>query len=308
MCAAIHLPSRRTGVGLWALLCVLLSAPVSAYHLPKWELGLGAGVLPIPAYRGASGRKNVWLPVPYLAYRGDRIKVDEEGMRGELVHRNRMRLDFSVGGSLPVTNNNGPREGMDDLDVIGEIGPSLEFLLGQRGQRHAGWEQQWWLRLPLRAALSVGNPWVAHRGWVFSPYLDWVWVTGKARARWRWSLAAGPLFASRTYHDYFYTVGPQDVTATRSAYQATGGYSGSRVTLSLAVNSKKWFVGGFARYDNLQGAVFDDSPLVETRRYLALGVAVSRIFMQSTEHAPHGTHGARQTPLLNGADTLQQFH
>jgi len=59
------------------------------------------------------------------------------------------------------------------------------------------------------------------------------------------------------------------------------------VTLGLSVNSKKWFVGTFVRYDDLHGAVFDDSPLVETRSYLAVGVGVSRIFMQSGEHASH---------------------
>ncbi len=59
------------------------------------------------------------------------------------------------------------------------------------------------------------------------------------------------------------------------------------MTLGLSMNSKRWFVGAFVRYDNLRGAVFEDSPLVETRRYLAVGVAVSRVFMQSNGYAPH---------------------
>ena len=268
-------------------LCLLFSQPVSAYHLPKWELGLGAGVLRMPAYRGATGRKNTWLPVPYLAYRGGRFKVDEEGMRGTLLHRERFHLDFSVAGSLPVSEGDGIRKGMSRLDPIGEVGPSLEVALGQMGDRHLEWEQQWWLRMPLRAALSVGDPLVGYRGWVFSPSLDWVWVKGAQQARWRWSLSAGPIFASRTYHDYFYTVGADDVTVARPAYDAEAGYGGRRMSLTLSVNSKKWFVGGFVRYDDLHGAVFEDSPLVETRGYLAVGIAVSRIFMQSEEYAPH---------------------
>ena len=44
------------------------ATPAAAYHLPRWEFGLGAGALNLPAYRGAEGRKTVWLPVPYLAY------------------------------------------------------------------------------------------------------------------------------------------------------------------------------------------------------------------------------------------------
>jgi len=277
----------RLLIGLYLLLSLLFSLPAAAYHLPKWEFGLGAGVLHVPAYRGASGRQNVWLPVPYMAYRGDRFKVDEEGVRGELLQKNRMHLDFSVAGSLPVSSGGGARANMPDLDPIGEIGPSLKFSLGQQGHRHQGWEQQWSLRMPLRAALSVGNPLIGHQGWVFSPYLNWAWIKGVANARWRWNLSAGPIFADQQYHDYFYTVSDRYVDTGRPAYDATAGYSGSRMTLSLSVNSKKWFVGAFVRYDDLRGAVFEDSPLVETRHYLAAGVGISRVFMQSSEYAPH---------------------
>ncbi len=274
-------------VGLCLLLNLLLSLPAVAYHLPKWEVGLGAGILRVPAYRGASDKKNIGLPIPYIAYRGDRFTVDEDGMRGELMQKNWMHLDFSVAGSLPVSSGGSAREGMPDLDPIGEIGPSLKFFLGQQGHRHQGWEQQWWLRMPLRAALSVGDPLIGYQGWVFSPHLNWVWVKGVAQARWRWNLSAGPIFASRQYHDYFYTVSDRYASAGRPVYAATVGYSGSRATLGLSVNSKKWFIGAFVRYDDLRGAVFEDSPLVETRRYLAVGVGVSRVFMQSNGHAPH---------------------
>jgi len=282
-----HLGRVQWVSSLCLLLGLLLSSSAAAYHLPKWEFGLGAGLLNVPAYRGASGRKNIWLPVPYIAYRGDRIKVDEEGMRGELLRSKGLRLDFSVAGSLPVGDGDGARKDMPALDPIGEIGPSLEWLIAAKGHRHTEWEQQWWLRMPLRAALSVGDPLVGYRGWVFSPYLDWVWVKGVSRARWRWSLSTGPIFVSQEYHDYFYTVSSRYANVDRPAYDATAGYSGSRVTLTLSVNSKNWFVGGFARYDDLHGASFDDSPLVETHGYFAVGVAVSRIFMQSSEKAPH---------------------
>ena len=279
-----HLKGMRCVAGLCLL---LLNASAMAYHLPRWEFGLGAGVLNVPAYRGASGRKNIWLPVPYLAYRGDRVKIDEEGMRGELLHRHALRLDFSVAGSLPVAGGDGARKGMADLDPIGEIGPSLEWLMATEGHRLTGWEQQWWLRLPVRAALSVGDPLIGYRGWVFSPYLNWVWVKGAAHSRWRWSLSAGPIFASQRYHDYFYTVPSADANLARPAYDARAGYSGRRLTLGLSVNSNKWFVGAFARYDDLRGAVFADSPLVEQRHYLAVGVVVTRIFLQSSERVPH---------------------
>ncbi len=143
--------------------------------------------------------------------------------------------------------------------------------------------------MPLRAALSVGNPLIGHQGWVFSPHLNWVWIKGGERARWRWNLSAGPIFANRQYHEYFYTVSDRYANAGRPAYDATAGYSGSRMTLGLSMNSKKWFAGAFVRYDDLHGAAFDDSPLVETHSYLAVGVGISRVFMQSSEYAPHAS-------------------
>jgi outer membrane scaffolding protein for murein synthesis (MipA/OmpV family) len=42
-------------------------------------------------------------------------------------------------------------------------------------------------------------------------------------------------------------------------------------------------VGAFVRYDMLQNAAFDDSPLVARDHYLAAGVAVAWIFGESSE-------------------------
>ena len=277
----------RCMVGLIVPLVLLPVTSAKAIHLPKWELGFGAAVLGVPAYRGAKGQETVVLPVPFVAYRGERFKIDEEGMRGELVHRNRLQLDFSVSGSLPVANGAGAREGMPSLDPVGEAGPSLKIVLGQIGNRHKEWEQEWWIRLPIRAALSVGDPLVGHQGWVFSPYVNWVWTKGKTRSLWRWSLSAGPIYASQVYHDYFYAVDQRYVTSSRPAYEAEAGYSGKRISLTLAVHSHKWFVGGFVRYDDLGGAVFEDSPLVETKNYLAMGIVITRVFAHSTERVGH---------------------
>jgi hypothetical protein len=228
------------------------------------------------------------LPFPYVAYRGERLRVDEEGVRGKLLERRRVRLDFSVAGNLPVeSEDDGPRADMPRLDPIGEIGPSLDLSLWQRGDRHVDGETEFWLRLPVRAALSAGDPLLAHRGWVFSPSLDLVYRKGRARSLQRWSLSMGPLYASRRYHDYFYEVDAEYVSATRTEFHPDSGYSGARATLSLSVNMDKWFVYGFVRNDVIRGAVFEDSPLVESGHFFAMGVAVSRVFAASEIMAPH---------------------
>ncbi len=73
----------------------------------------------------------------------------------------------------------------------------------------------------------------------------------------------------------------------RQAYEAERGYSGSRVTISVARNTKKYLVGVFARYDNLDHAAFDDSPLVETTDYFAVGFVFGWIFGTSEKTVPH---------------------
>jgi outer membrane scaffolding protein for murein synthesis (MipA/OmpV family) len=249
---------------------------------------LGGGVIHLPAYRGAKGKVDYWLPVPYLAYRGDIVKMDEEGVRGELFHKQGIKLDFSLAGNVPVPkDNDSARAGMDELDPIGEAGPSLDIRLHTSGDRHLNREHQLWLSLPVRAAVSVGNPLVAYQGLVFSPYLKWI-VRGQTSAGLvRSSLSLGPIFASKEYHDYFYRVAEADVAFGRDRYEPDAGYSGSRITWTLSLNSRKWFIGAFTRYDDLQGAAFVDSPLVEKEHYFAVGLAVSRIFLRSKEMAPH---------------------
>jgi len=55
-------------------------------------------------------------------------------------------------------------------------------------------------------------------------------------------------------------------------YSPSQGYSGNRMTLSVTRHFKQYLIGAFACCDNLNGAVFEDSPLVETTDYLAVGV------------------------------------
>ena len=74
---------------------------------------------------------------------------------------------------------------------------------------------------------------------------------------------------------------PSEATATRPAYQAGGGYSGTQFIAALSKRFPRYWVGGYVRYDSLQAAAFDDSPLVSRRAYLAGGVGVAWIIGES---------------------------
>jgi len=255
------------------------------YHLPLWEAGIGFGAIHAPHYRGSKSSKTYALPVPYLVYRGEYIRADrEEGFRGMLFESERMKLDMSIAANVPVpSETGGAREGMPGLDPVLEFGPSLNIKLWHNQQNDA----LLWLKLPLRAALSIGDPIVDYQGLVFSPYLQVAKTLHFPAVRWRFKFSTGPIFATQRYHDYFYSVDPVYVTDDRNKYNSTAGYSGSRFTFTVSRNSKRFYLGGFARYDNLNGATFENSPLVETNDYLVFGVFFAWVFANSAIHPPH---------------------
>lgn len=280
--ARLKLPLLRTAalvLGMW-----IVSAPAATdlQSLPRWEVGVGLGVLSLPFYRGAASGRTYITPLPYIQYRGEHLRVDEEGIRSYLFRSDSARLDFSLAGGIPVSSDgNSARHGMPGLDPTVEIGPALEFLLWYPKER----DRALWLKFPLRAALSVALKNIEYQGWVFAPYLDYRMVAGDRAEPWTVTLSIGPQFADRRYHDYFYEVTTAYVTPERPEYHPATGYSGSRLTLGLQKRLGGYWLGAFLRYDALQGAVFNDSPLVQQQHYYAVGAAVIKLLAVSKKPA-----------------------
>jgi len=257
---------------------------VHADHLPLWELGVGGGMINAPDYRGAKSYTVFASPFPYGRYRGDKFRVDDGGIRQKLFDTDRLKLDVSLAGNIPVKNENNLREGMPELDPLGEIGPSLHYRLWPqvRDINHS-----LWLINPLRAVISSDFSSFQYQGWTYAPYVEYYQRWRPSRRVYTLSLAAGPMWASQEYHQYFYEVLPQQVTPTRSAYSAEAGYSGSRMTVSFSGISRRAWIALYMRYDNLRGATFADSPLVETNNYFIGGVVIGWLFVGSDVRASH---------------------
>lgn len=250
---------------------LLLVGAARAEQASPWEVGIGVGGVYGADYRGADEERGYLLPFPYLLYRGERLTIDQEGARGKLFASPRLTFYISAGAGLPAdSEENAARPGMPDLWPTGEIGPSLDLRLWQdEARRHL-----WSLRLPLRAVFATDLTDVRDAGVLFAPHLDYRGPTPGA-AEWRTNISIGPLFASERYHAYFYEVAPAYATPARPAYEASGGYSGSRLTLAWSRDYGRVWAGVFVRYDALAGAVFADSPLVKRDHSLMAGVAVT---------------------------------
>ena len=102
-------------------------------------------------------------------------------------------------------------------------------------------------------------------------------VAGIGGKPWQLGLLAGPIFATRRQHRYFYGVSESDARPDRPAFDAHGGYAGLQFLVSLSRRFEKAWFGAYARYDTLRGAVFEDSPLVRRPYYLSTGFAIAWI-------------------------------
>lgn len=257
-----------------ALLCL---APIShAEELPLWELGLGLGGLHQPYYVGTKETRTFAFPVPVPVYRGDVFKSDDEGMRAELLNNDRYKLEVSLDFNLAIDSDDvALRNGMPDVDSRLQIGPSLEVNL-QRGDTH-----HWLLNLPVRANFGFSSDGVDESGFTFAPnvtyFKDFEW----RRKPWRAGVALGPQFGTRDYQNVYYGVDEAFTTDTRPAFQASSGYSGSRLLMTLRSKDKDRLWVWFLRYENISGASFEDSPLVETNDGLSAGIIFSKFLFKS---------------------------
>lgn len=168
---------------------------------------------------------------------------------------------------------------MPDLDPTLELGPSFNFFLyrGQSGKSSLE------LRLPLRAVEATDFKGFQHEGWLFHPHVNLDLKDALSGPGWNLGLLAGPLFGSRRYHDYFYGVQPEFATPNRPVFETDSGYSGAQFIAALSKRFQNYWVGAFVKADSLEGAIFEDSPLVKDKSFMTAGFAVAWVFAKSSK-------------------------
>lgn len=278
------MPIRRSLLLIVSLVCFLIPKIAICAEKPLWELGVGMGFLQMPDYRGSDKIRSYLLPYPYVVYRGGILKVEEKRISGQIFKTERVTLDFSGYGAVPVkSSDNSARAGMPDLDPTFELGPALRIkLMENREQKY-----QLSMALPVRAFFSTDFSSVRGEGWVFSPRINFEKKDVIPQMGLNLGISAGPMFADSGYHAYFYTVNPVYATATRPAYTAGGGYSGSTLTIGLSKKYKQFIFSTFVSADFLQGAAFADSPLVKTNTSIMSGFSVTWVFLKSAKNVTY---------------------
>ena len=194
-----------------------------------------------------------------------------------LAEGDKVEVELSLSGSPPAKDNDA-RRGMPDLDATLELGPSLNITLFRSENRNEKLE----LRLPVRTVFSSDFSHVRQTGWVFQPNLSLDFKNVLGDRGWKLGLQGSLIYADRRYNQYFYAVDPVFVTPARPAFDPSGGYGGLNFLAAVSKHFPGFWVGGFAKWDSVSGAVFADSPLVRARSNFSGGFAVAWIFRAST--------------------------
>lgn len=262
---------------------LFLSSTVGAdtqQTLPRWELGAGLSFFDFPHYPGSDQRDNITVPFPYIVYRGDNFEVNGGAIRGFLLEDDRFSLDVSLSGSLQVqSEDNDARAGMPDLDYTVELGPSLEYYVGNFWDKQVRVD----INLPVRALLSTDFSDLEYQGWIIAPSIQ---ATIRPEPSLSLGLRATVGYADDGYQNYFYGVPTAFATASRPAYDAEGGYNGLTLSASVRKSFGDYSVGVFLSNGSLSGSSFEDSPLVRTTSGIAAGFVVFVDLFESEERVP----------------------
>ncbi len=236
------------------------------------ELGAGIGGQYLADYRGSNETQFQALPFPIVIYRGDFLKIDREGIRGELFAS--PRYEFNISADLALngdSDDNTLRKGMPELDTAFQLGPSFNINL-----TGPDFDEGLAIRLPARAVFTASSDGIDHIGYMFNPKLTY--EHPNFVGKWRLSFDIGLLYGSNSFHDYYYSVEEQYVTPDRPFYNAREGYSGTFSKLAFSSRHGNLLSSISLRYDNLNGATFEDSSLVETEHYWAVSFGVAWVF------------------------------
>ena len=237
----------------------------------KWTFGVGMLAASLPHYAGSDQSKSIITPFPYIHYKSEKVTIDRSGIKGKLWQTDSVDLTLSGAGSIKVnSDDNRARAGMSDLGWVGSVGPAVNWYLQK--------DKNLFAQFAVRKAVAFDSD-VEDIGWQSDLSLNWNSKPSSfGQGKLVWAVRGRLMFADSKYNNYFYGVGANDVTAFRSAYDSDGGYAGSELQAGVSYKSDRWWAGVFTRYRQLNGATFEDSPLVLDKSNVSAGIAFAWLF------------------------------
>jgi len=256
-----------------------VSLKIPTESTTHYSLGLGVSMMTIDDYIGADESQFYVIPTPYIFYQSDSVLIDRNAFEGNLFNSKQWHLALDAAGSIPVdSNKNKARKGMNDLNWVGELGPSLEYYFSGDSRS----KNRTYIDFAIRKAINTDFKKVSDTGWtgqisINNKYqLQTDFLGGKTIL----DSSAAILFHSDKYSQYFYSVSNDEVNDTRTEYNAKGGYAGARLSLGGTWRNGSIWLGLFTRYTYLNSASFENSPLVRSNTNLLIGLSVSYIFIE----------------------------
>lgn len=244
-----------------------------------YEIGAGGFYSKLPDYPASENYRARWLVLPFARYRGENFRSDDEGTRAIFNHSEKLKFEFSFGGNFPATSKgNKTRKGMDDLELLFEVGPRIayEFYQDETGRVR--------IQFPIRGAVATNlnflelDFYAKRQGHVWGPEFQFEKIFNPT---WEFNYWLSLNYLDEGYSDYFYEVRQKDATQNRNAYNAKGGFLGFDHSAGFLFRTKnlRWFMG--IRYSDYREAQMKDSPLFKNAENNVVFTGMTYIFHRS---------------------------
>jgi MipA family protein len=245
---------------------------------PMYEFGFGAGAGFVPDYPSSDQGRLRYIAFPQFRYRGLRFRSDEEdNLKARIFLNPIYGIDLSGGGAFSAkSDKNDARNGMHDLDWLGEIGPRFYMFLVKTDKI--------WVRLffPVRVAFSTDLQSATYQGLVFAPAFNTRYYFDNSKFN---SIIFNVTRTHTTHQiqEFYFQVDPKYATAERAAYDAKSGYLSTTAALAYIYERDNIGIYSGLALQSYKGSANAGSPLHRSDYNYAGFIGLSYLFYQSEE-------------------------
>lgn len=253
----------------------LLFATQARKRKPLYAFGLGGFYSVLPDYPAANDFQARSLVIPFIRYRGETFRSDDEGTRAIFGRDSKFKMELSFGGSFPTNSEgNKARDGMDDLDWTFEVGPRIvyEFYKNENGRVR--------VQLPLRVASVTDFSYWKIQGYRYGPEFQYEKIF---TPNFEFNYWMSMNYLDEGLSDYFFEVPGKDARIGRREYDSPGGFLGYDHAISFMIRHKDLRIFLGAVYSDYRETMVKNSPLFKNAENTITFIGFSYIFSKSDQ-------------------------